>query len=152
KAEAKGSEVRGSERAETAPVAGPSGLGAGSASVGSRPAEVAEAFVRDGNADAADTQATEAELSRREILWPMDARVSNMELLYALLLDTQAIRREMAALRDEMQAERERREDALARYFGDMLEELREEFGEFDSEFSAEETEGEQGTPEEPDE
>ncbi|KAI0363098.1 hypothetical protein BV20DRAFT_976040 [Pilatotrama ljubarskyi] len=141
KAEAKGSEVRGSERAETAPVVGPSGLGAGSASVASRPAEIAEAFLRDRNADPADTRATEAELSRREVLWPMDTRVSNMELLYALLIETQAIRREMAALRAEMQAGREQREQALAEYFGDLLGELREER---DSEFSAEGTDAEQ--------
>ncbi|KAI0364375.1 hypothetical protein BV20DRAFT_974474, partial [Pilatotrama ljubarskyi] len=145
KAEAKGSKVRGSERAETAPVAGPSGLGAGSALVASRPAEIADAFLRDRNTDPADTRATEAELSRRGAIWPMDARVSNMELLYALLVETQAIRREMAALRAEMQAGREQREQALAEYFGDLLGELREER---DSEFSAEETEAEQENPE----
>ncbi|KAI0363100.1 hypothetical protein BV20DRAFT_984016 [Pilatotrama ljubarskyi] len=101
----------------------------------------------------ADQKAADVEMSRRDPLWPSDARMSNTELLYACLVEMQAMRREMAGLRADIGELQRRRETDISRYFGKMLKELREEFEveetESEAEYSGSGSESRSGSGEE---
>lgn len=105
-----------------------------------------------------------AVMDSTEPVWPLTARYSNSELLYALLGEVQGLRRELADVRDELWEAQELRQRALAAYFamwmGDYEEALatgrmpsddEAEFSEEGSEFQPEEEEEEEDQEEKED-
>ncbi|KAH9845975.1 hypothetical protein C2E23DRAFT_891319 [Lenzites betulinus] len=65
------------------------------------------------------------EMSRGASLWPQKGGLCNTELLYALLVEVQTLRREMKEMRSEMAELREQREEILGEHFAALIDELR---------------------------